>query len=210
MFRFAGMFKAAGSALSPALCGNAVVPMWKPEWTAKFDSLPENFQDTVTASFAGHDHTDDYRLIGTSGARGMFVLIDPPVSPIFGQNPSFRVVTFRKNGNLVDQATYYLANLPVATSTQKGQWKQEYTFTQQWHVPQLDAPSLQILYNRIRENSEVRTQWLKLLNVSSSTIKVPLIAAPALYCASGSLDPASYRACYCPVPDGGSIPAPKP
>src|SRR6202012_669872 len=44
-------------------CAANVVPMWVPEWTVKFDSLLLNSQDTVTASFAGHTHTDDFRLI---------------------------------------------------------------------------------------------------------------------------------------------------
>ena len=54
-------------------CAKTIVPMWVPEWTARFDGLLETFHDTVVASFAGHTHSDDFRLINScrrqSGVR---------------------------------------------------------------------------------------------------------------------------------------------
>ena len=62
-------------------CSKAIVPMWVPDWTAKFDALLEKFSGTVVASFAGHTHVDDFRLIGVGGDSPLFVLVDLPVSP---------------------------------------------------------------------------------------------------------------------------------
>ncbi len=76
---------------------------------------------TITASFAGHDHTDDFRVIHAGATGGEFVLIDPPISPIYGQNPAFRVVTFGTEGGLADQSTYYLTNLQAAAERGSGQ-----------------------------------------------------------------------------------------
>jgi sphingomyelin phosphodiesterase acid-like 3 len=181
-------------------CGAAIVPMWKPVWTARFDSLLREYKSTVTATFAGHDHTDDFRVIDGGESGGEFVLIDPPISPIYGQNPAFRVVTFGDDGGLAGQSTYYLTNLPAAGSTTPGRWMREYTFTEEWHAPQLDASSLKSIYDRIRSDATARDQWLTLLNVSSAHDVIPVDGVGALDCAIAGLDPASYRACYCPVP----------
>jgi sphingomyelin phosphodiesterase acid-like 3 len=115
-----------------AVCSKAVVPFWSPTWTSQFDSLLQNYKDTVIASFAGHTHTDDFRLIGNPGSKEEFVFINPPITPIDGRNPAFRIVTFNSDGSLADQSTYYLTNLRNASSKTKGRWRKEYRFSQEW------------------------------------------------------------------------------
>lgn len=180
------------------LCSKAIVPMWVPTWTAQFDSLLEKYQGTVAASFAGHTHADDFRLINGNGANPSFVLINPAVSPIYGQNPAFRIATFSADGMLSDQTTYYLTNLKHAKGNDAGRWEKEYTFSQEWKKPQLDAASLDSVYRQVQTEEKVRNRWFKLYNVSRSSTPVPAIGLRGLYCAIGSLDAASYETCYCP------------
>ena len=121
-------------------CAANIVPMWVPEWTVKFDSLLLNYQGTIAASFAGHTHTDDFRVIRDGSDAKAFVLIDPPISPVYDQNPAFRV--FDVSGSEVrDQTTYYLTNLTTAGAKQRGKWKKEYTFSREWKTKQLDSAS---------------------------------------------------------------------
>ena len=155
---------------------------------------------TIAAAFAGHTHTDDFRIINAAGSNPEFVLIDPPVSPIYGQNPAFRVVTFHPDGGLADQATYYLTNLPAGGRQVPGKWKQEYSFATAWQGQPLDGNSLGHIDKEIESDSQARDQWLKLLNVSSSYIQIPAPAVKALDCAIRSLLPSSYETCACAAP----------
>jgi len=123
-------------------------------WTARFDDLMAEYESTIAASFAGHNHTDDFRVIQTGEAGGEFVLIDPPISPIYGQNPAFRVLTFGRDGGLADQSTYYLTNLQAARSEVPGTWVREYSFAEEWQSRGLDAGSLKSIYDRIRTDPE--------------------------------------------------------
>lgn len=182
------------------LCSKAIVPMWKPEWTTRFEGILSDYQSTVTATFAGHDHTDDFRVLRAGEPGEAFVLIDPPVSPIYGQNPSFRIVSFREDGRLADQSTYYLTNLASAGSTVPGNWMREYSFAEEWKRDQLDSASLNSIYDRIRSDASVRARWLSILNVSSAHDPVPAHGVENLDCAIEALDPVAYRNCYCPIP----------
>jgi sphingomyelin phosphodiesterase acid-like 3 len=168
----------------PGQCAKAIVPMWKPVWTSRFDGLTEKFQGTIMASFAGHTHTDDFRVLPGGG----FVLIDPPVSPVYGQNPAFRVVSITGDGGVTDQSTYYLNNQ---------QWTREYSFIAEWHSPSIDGTSLKSIDEGINHDPEARTRWLTLLNVSSTHDAVPPNGVPALDCAISALEPATYEACAC-------------
>jgi sphingomyelin phosphodiesterase acid-like 3 len=77
MVSYRSLSQAASSAPRD-LCSQAIVPMWKPFWTDLFDRLMAQYPTTITAIFAGHDHTDDFRVIHSGEAGQQFVLIDPP------------------------------------------------------------------------------------------------------------------------------------
>jgi hypothetical protein len=173
--------------------------MWVPSRSQQFASLLQKYGSTVAASFAGHTHADDFRLIGGTPTARAFVIIDPPVSPIYRQNPAFRVFTFTGSGGLADQSTYYLTNLKTATSKNPGIWTREYRFDRQWHSHQVDFASLEAAYRRITSDPATRARWLAFYNVSSSAASDPASGVPALYCAIDSLDAASYQSCYCPA-----------
>ena len=65
-----------------------VETMWREDDAAAFASLARQYAPTITMSFAGHTHMDEFRLIDGAGP----VLVTPAISPIFGQNPGFRDV----------------------------------------------------------------------------------------------------------------------
>ena len=178
-------------------CGNSIVPMWVPEWTAKFDALLAKYHSTVIASFAAHTHSDDYRLIGAAGPEREFVLMNPAISPIYSQNPGFRVVSYNRDGVVTDQSTYYLTNLPVASAKNRGRWKQEYTFTRKWKAGELNAASLSRVYDEVVAGESARANWLKLYAVSGPALEGEKPIARALYCAVAGLSVESYRECDC-------------
>jgi sphingomyelin phosphodiesterase acid-like 3 len=186
------------------LCRKAIVPMWNPALTAQFTSILEEYSTMIAANFAGHNHTDDFRVMQSHGGREGFVLIDPPISPIYGQNPAFRVIDFKSDGSLADQSTYYVTNLKDARSDNPGKWAREYSFVEEWGSPQLDASSLRNIYGRIKSDPQARAQWLKLLDVSSADDTVPAAGVDSLDCAIAGLEPDSYESCYCPVLSGGA------
>jgi sphingomyelin phosphodiesterase acid-like 3 len=159
--------------------------------------LLAKYHSTILASFAGHTHSDDFRLIGPPGSEREFVLINPAISPVYKQNPGFRVVSYRRDGTVEDQSTYYLTNLKSASSKSPGRWKREYTFTQKWKARELDTTSLGNLYSQVSTNEKVRGRWLKLYAVSGPAEDSEKPIVRGLYCAVESLTVESYKACYC-------------
>jgi hypothetical protein len=110
-------------------------------------------------------------------------------------------------GTILDQTTYDLTNLPSATVTGSAppEWQAEYTFTQEWHLPRVDLPSLDRLYSLTREVPAERERWHTLFPVSSPVYWAPFSggneqlarAVRAFRCATGSVLPGDYRQCYC-------------
>lgn len=192
--------------LRQGACADNVIPMWDEAYAEPFLALLRRYADTVVATFAGHTHMDDFRLIGDADGRYAFTLITPAVSPIFGQNPAFRTVAYDSTGSILDQTTYDLANLPQATAAGSAApaWQAEYTFTQQWRLPRVDLPSLDRLYSLTGEEPE-RERWHTIFPVSSpaywpqfsSAGESGAQAIRAFRCASGNVRFPDYRQCYC-------------
>jgi sphingomyelin phosphodiesterase acid-like 3 len=177
-------------------CAANVMPFWVPEWTVKFVSDLIGHQSTVAASFAGHTHTDSFQVLREGETPVGFALIDPPISPIYDQNPAFRVADV-EGSEVRDVTTYYLTNLTTAGAKQRGKWKKEYVFSRTWKVKQIDPASLHKIYNQIATNDAARAQWLKLYNVSSPAAKVPSDTVRGLYCAMEGIGVGAYRKCAC-------------
>ena len=178
-------------------CGKAAIPMWVPSWTQRFVNLLQEFSDTAVASFAGHTHADDFRLVHGSASQPGFVLISPAISPIYNQNPAFRVVNVDGEGTLTDAAVYYLTNLTFASRTTPGDWQREYSFSSQWKLPKIDASSLSEILVRIQKDAGVRDDYLKLYNVTSPAVYVDAKYGAALDCAIENLAPEAFNRCYC-------------
>jgi hypothetical protein len=160
----------------------SVTLLWKEMYQVKFLSLLAQYPGVVGPNFAGHVHVDDFRLLG-SEKTSAFVVVGPAVSPITGQNPTFRLVKFGADGRLEDQATYDLRNLPEAGRAERPDWELEYDFRREWKLPELNARSYAKLYERIASSSEAAGRWWLLYSTSSP--------------AASSVAPNHYRQFYC-------------
>lgn len=169
----------------------SIVTMWKPEFADQFDKLVEQYHDTVTISLAGHEHTDDFRLVGHS-----LILLAPGISPLVGQNPAFRVVSYGENAELTDATTYYLSNLSTFDSGQKADWKPEYAFKQKLGMSSLDYDSFKKLFDEVESTPDMRSRWMMFYGVSHPQGKsITPQTFPWLYCAAGNPTESSYDAC---------------
>ncbi len=182
-------------------CPDRIIPMWADVYAQPVYALLRRYADTVAASFAGHTHMDDFRLIGDAEGNFAFALMTPAVSPIFGQNPAFLTVTYDSAGGILDQATYDLINLSETDAHNPPKWQREYTFTREWRLPRVDLASLERLYAMITTVPEDRALWHTLYPVSSQAYWTRNHGGAdetrAYDCATGHVSVADYRQCWC-------------
>jgi sphingomyelin phosphodiesterase acid-like 3 len=149
----------------------------------------------IQASFSGHTHFDDYRLlIDPSGAVVGLDKITPALSPIFGQNPGFQVFTYdRQTGTPTDFSTWHLTNPGAAAEA--AQWRLEYTFTEAYRQPRYAPGIVATLWQAMMKGGAARDTYRRLYKVGHGELGVDGLAA--YLCAIGHSDVASFTACYC-------------
>ena len=177
-----------------ASCSAKVVPFLREPFASDFQALVAEYRDVLQASFSGHTHFDDYRLL--IDERGTAIGLDkitPAISPIFGQNPGFQVFTYdRRSGAPSDFSTWYLANPGAAPSA--ADWRFEYTFTRAYRQPHYAPDAVQTVWKAMSNDSALQDTYRRLYNVGRGELAGALTA---YFCAIGHLDRPSFTACYC-------------
>jgi len=191
-----GFISARGS------CSNPPASFFREPYDRDFVKLLADYADTITVSFAGHTHMDEFRLIRAGAAYAGLVLMNPAVSPDHAENPALRVYTMRPDGSLADQSTYFLQ---LDAADRMTRWEREYDFATAWQaqgvtLSGIDPANLGRVFERIGQSPEARRLWVTHYAVSKP-------GAPAVtdanflsfYCALGNATAADYQICRCPA-----------
>lgn len=73
------------------------VSFWEEKYQDRFLEIGRRYVHIIEAVFAGHTHMDEYRLFFRSdGEPPKTSITTPSVSPVFGNDPAFKVITTRK------------------------------------------------------------------------------------------------------------------
>ncbi len=175
-------------------CRGAAVSLWWADDLSRFWRILARYPGVVTATFAGHTHMDELRLPEGGG----FIHVTPAVSPLFGNNPGFKVFSYsRADGQIADARTYYL-NL-AATGDAAGKWALEYDFADAYAQPAIDGQTVQAVEQAIGDDPAVRTRYMTWYPVGSASGSAALAHWRAYWCAAKAFTPATFADCYCPA-----------
>ncbi len=140
-----------GYTSSKHACPKTGTRFWRKNATSRFRALAAEYKDVLRASYAGHTHMDDFRVLSDkSGAPLLVTRITPAVSPRFGNNPAFAVLLYDRTDAVVrNSAIIYLTNADAAGPTVPAKWAPEYAFAQTYGVNRYTAANLAALAQRI-------------------------------------------------------------
>jgi sphingomyelin phosphodiesterase acid-like 3 len=179
-------------------CPVTPVPLLAEPYATELHALMQRYQGTIVANIAGHLHTDAFRILRNGDKPFGFVMIAPAISPIFGQNPSFRRFTLGDDGTISAVNTYYLANLGDAVAGATPQWRAEASFEQSWDLPRFDTANLETLYRRLGTSEAAQQRWTQAYAVQGPASAVVTLQNFAAYrCSVGTDQSSDFARCLC-------------
>jgi sphingomyelin phosphodiesterase acid-like 3 len=186
-----------------------IVTLWHPEWTSGYLELLKRYQGTIQASFAGHMHMDDFRVIRLEGKPVLFCKVAPAISPVYGNNPGFQIVQYdRHTGAVANYQLDYLANLSTdgkPTVPAAAQWTTEYDFRQTYGLSAVNAQTITQLAESMKTNTSFQQSYMKFYTVSAEPDITPR-TLQVYRCAILSLTPAELEACIHGLPSSTHMP----
>ena len=182
-------------------CSKPPSPFYAEPYASQLEALFAKYRGTVTFGIFGHEHLDDFRVSRDSSGSLLFgIKITPSVTPADGNNPAFVQFTYDPTaGAISDATTWYLTNLPSATTAVPGVWESEYSFNATYGQSAMDSNGVAGAVNNILTQPGLQASFMRYFPSSSPTFwraGTPLFAPYG--CAFTNLGLSEFNACYCP------------
>lgn len=166
-----------------------LIELWKRPYTVRFEAMLREFSPEVIGILAGHLHSDWFQIMTLSNANAIPITGTPSISPIFGNNPGFKIYTYMPaKRRLENFDTYYYP------FKKQSSWTKEYNFSQVYQ-PKCETCSLVAGMNDLKANNELVNAYKRFYFVSS-TIS-PLLSSwqPYYWCGIHEVTAAGYLSC---------------
>jgi hypothetical protein len=145
--------------------------MWDSGLQSTFISTLQQYPGVVTLMLAGHTHMDEFRILPTGDVLEQL----PGISPCFGNNPTYKVITIRPDtltATDYQSIDYNLATMPSQFGTLY-QFSSTYGFNSQSNL----GNSLTTLYPLLNSTESDRDIYTLLYTSGSESVN-PLTYAP--------------------------------
>jgi 3',5'-cyclic AMP phosphodiesterase CpdA len=177
----------------PGLDPDYLTPLWVPQYSSQFVDLVLQYGDTIYASLYGHIHRDEFRILSPSDKKrsepqNWSLLTASSISPVFDNNPTFRMYYFNDTFELMDYDEYYM-DLYLANLMGVANWTMEYSYSDSYKQNSLSTSSLNTLYSRLQSEPTLFSQWY------DRRVGQFVDSKLAALCVLNSPDSASFLAC---------------
>jgi hypothetical protein len=123
----------------------AATMMWEPGYQARFLRIISHYPGVITLTLAAHTHMDEYRIY----SPGNVVQITPSITPYFGNNPAFKVITLHQDS--LKPIDFSIQNYDLAATPL--QFNSYYTFSTTYSLQGLLNDSFSLLYPTLVTNT---------------------------------------------------------
>jgi hypothetical protein len=169
-------FGSNGQLVTPAM-------MWVPAYQASFLQILSKYPGEITLMLAAHTHMDEFRILTPTTVLEQA----PAISPVFGNNPAFKIFTFTSDTYTpVDYRSlnYDLATLPA-------QFNSYYIFSAAFSLPAPLETSLAQLYPQLATDSAKQALYSSQFNSGNASVN------PATTAAWNNITPATWPVFRC-------------
>lgn len=109
-------------------------------WLYNYLRIIDRFQDTVLASYFGHTHRDEFRVLLSPHRKPKPIsvaYIGPSITSFTQNNPGYRVYYTDEQGFVKDHETYFYNLTEANTSNYEPVWRREYNAYNKYNLTNL-------------------------------------------------------------------------
>jgi sphingomyelin phosphodiesterase acid-like 3 len=155
--------------------------MWTDAHQTQFTGIIDKYPGLIALSLAGHTHMDEFRLMSPGNA----LAITAGISPIFGNNPAYKIFTL----NRLSLAPIDYSAMSCNLQAKPSQFSNYYTFSLAYELEGPLASSLVALFPALLESSAAKAQYQGAFYSGNNTFN-PMNSTnwPVFWCGIGFMD----------------------
>ena len=123
---------------------------WQNRYLNQYLDLIGEYSDIVSCQLFGHLHSDEFRLLSLQNTTPIF--LGSSITPIFGGNPSFRVVYYDDTRG--DVENYDSLYLDLSGSGSNATWKKLYSFREAYGVTNMSTAAMRSVVDSIAQSGD--------------------------------------------------------
>jgi hypothetical protein len=97
--------------------------MWQPQYELEFMAILQKYPGLIAMGITGHTHMDEFRVLSTGDVLNGI----PGISPVFGNNPAFKIFTIAQATEM--PMDYQSINYNLAAAPAPAEFNSLYTFS---------------------------------------------------------------------------------
>jgi len=169
----------------------SIIEFWKTPYSKRFLNELQQASSQVMGVFQAHLHADAFQILSVPGQKPLPFTGTPSISPIFGNNPGFKIYSYSvPDLNLVNFVTYY------RTLQEGSAWEKEYDFDEVYQLQHGADEMIQGML-KLSQNGELAERYKNYYSLQSNSQPITKNNKwlPYYWCATQELTAAKYRAC---------------
>ncbi len=170
-----------------------VKDMWHDAYQTRFLQIMNSYDEVKVTFFAGHTHMDEFRLIYNNARTGTpdTVFVHPAISPIFGNNPGYKLFKVDAKSWIIED---YTTNVMSLESTNK-KFIQEYRFSTRYSLNTPVSQNMATLSDALALGGANKTAYTEYYYSGSSRSAITDTNWHAYRCSTGYVRAPQYQAC---------------
>jgi hypothetical protein len=168
-----------------------LIEFWKPEYTRQFKADLSEYRQQVVGVLSGHMHSDWFQIMTFDDGGEIALTGTPAVSPVFGNNPGFKIYQYSyANNQISDFYTYYF---PI---NEQQEWGLGYEFNRIYQ-PHCHLCSVIDGMKKLQSSSAARSNYIHLYTVGKGSEMQPISAQwdPYYRCFIENQEASTYKKC---------------
>ena len=153
--------------IPPSIGSYRHTQLWQEHYLETYYQIVANYADIIKGHLFGHIHTDEFRFHG-----GIPLLMASSITPIYGSNPSVRLVSYNvETSEVTDYEVHYVDLAETINNNNTAlAWKRGESFCQAFGLPDMSVASLQTILDNLKNTSVTINFNEEDINASSITV----------------------------------------
>lgn len=167
-----------------------LIELWKTKYSDRYQAELKQFAPQIAGIFAGHLHSDWFQILTFKDSKDEIpVTGTPSISPIFGNNPGFKIYSYSSDTfELDDFVTYYY---PI---NEHKPWRVEYDFNRIFQPNCQDCPIIHSM-KLLKQTGNLSEQYKLFYAVSTHSQPIKEKWSPYYWCAIHDINASDYQRC---------------
>eukprot|EP01095_Lingulamoeba_sp_RSL-Kostka_P012291 TRINITY_DN483_c3_g1_i1.p1 TRINITY_DN483_c3_g1~~TRINITY_DN483_c3_g1_i1.p1 ORF type:complete len:447 (-),score=88.84 TRINITY_DN483_c3_g1_i1:675-2015(-) len=160
--------------IPPGIDAYSALSYYYDKYQSQFESIVKEYKDTIYLQFGAHSHADEYMIMWDDNNSPISsILLNPSLSPVFDNNPSFRYYT--GDSDSIETYSEYYIDLPRSNLQKIAEYEVEYDLLNAYNIYPITTSSMYKLFSILTHETLVYDEYAMRKYVSKAPSRANLL-----------------------------------